>query len=355
MTRRVALLLGLVLTAACTGPRTRGSDTVRSSGSKPDWVAGASRSHPRDLYIAGVGMGDSRQAAEDRARGEIAKLFSSLVTVKTDFTESEGTRTGGAGSENSFSRSLSQNIQNVSQMAQEGVEIADNWQDSADRTYYALAVLERSKALSAVTERLTDLDGQTRDWKKRLDESTERLGQVQASMKLLALFKTRDVLANQYRVLDAEGKSPANPLNTAEIKGRASRAVAALIVLIDLSCTSDDNSLCGDEVETGVIAGLNELGMQAKAGTQVMPSDILITAELFTQPITGDVQWKWARSTVTVSLKDGRTGKIFVRFDAAERQASADLKEAARRSRASLSKKISRQTHDAIVGYFENQ
>lgn len=353
--RRIAWVLGLTLTVACAGPRTRSSQPGVASGPKPDWVAGPSKSHPRGLYVTGVGMGDSRQASEDRARGEISKLFSTVVTVKTDFTETEGTRSGGGATENSFSRALSQNVQSVSQMAQEGVEIVDNWQDPADRTYYALAVLERTKALTAVSEKITDLDRQSADWKGRLEENSERLGQVKASMKLLALFKTRDILSTQYRVLDAEGKSPANPLDVAEIKGRASRAVAALEVVVDLACTADDASLCGDEVETGVISGLNDLGFQAKAGPASMSADIFIQGSIKTLPISVDPQWKWARSTVTVSLKDGRTGKIFLRFDAAERQASADFKEAARRSRAALSKKISRQTHEAIVGYFENQ
>jgi hypothetical protein len=69
----------------------------------------------------------------------------------------------------------------------------------------------------------------------------------------------------------------------------------------------------------------------------------------------GKDAWKWARSSVTVSLKDAATSKTFLQFEASERQASADYREAVRRSLAALGKKVSLQISDGITTYFENQ
>ena len=56
-----------------------------------------------------------------------------------------------------------------------------------------------------------------------------------------------------------------------------------------------------------------------------------------------------------MSLKDARTSKVFLQFDASERAASADAKEALRRSLGSLGKKVSVKISEAITEYFENQ
>lgn len=112
-----------------------------------------------------------------------------------------------------------------------------------------------------------------------------------------------------------------------------------------------------DQVETGIIQGLNKFGMQAKARTsEGQAADIIVEGKVETKPMQGDgSRWRWARSTATVSLKDGRTSKIFARFDASDRQASADYNEAVRRSHAVLAKKVAEQINEAITSYFENQ
>ncbi len=63
---------------------------------------------------------------------------------------------------------------------------------------------------------------------------------------------------------------------------------------------------------------------------------------------------RWARTSVTVNLRDARSGKIFGRLEASERAASADYDEAVRRSAVAAAKKIADQIHRAINGYLES-
>lgn len=109
-----------------------------------------------------------------------------------------------------------------------------------------------------------------------------------------------------------------------------------------------------DEVETGIVKGLNSFGLHAKSGTS---GDIVVEGKVTTAPLetSGDKRWKWARTSVTVSIKDGRSGATIARFDATDRQASADYNEAVRRSYVELGKKVSEQVKEAITAYFENQ
>ncbi len=109
-------------------------------------------------------------------------------------------------------------------------------------------------------------------------------------------------------------------------------------------------------LETGVIQGLSKLGLQAKAGAGAQGADILVEGKIETVPLeVKDGQWKWARSTVSVSLKDGKSSKVFAQFDLSDRQASADYNEAVRRSHQALAKKVAEKVQEAITSYFENQ
>ena len=336
-------ILPILIVLACAA-------TVRANpkNPKPDWVDGSSMEYPRETYLTGVGSADDRATAEDRARGEISKIFRSQITVNSASEASESTvqRTGQK-DETSFSQSVADSVENVSKKVLVGVEVPEVWQDDASRVYYALAVLDKSKAVSGITDKITDFDAQVKQWNAQMVQATDKLPKVKAGMKLLALFKARKRLESDLRVLD--GKGMPDPVDEAAVKAAASKALSELDVAIDVSDKSR-------EVETGVVKALNSFGLQATAGAPQGAVDILVSGEVQTNPAEStDTRWTFARSYVTVSLKDGRTNKVFMQFDAAEKGSAGDYDTAAHRSLANLSKKVAQQIRDGITEYFENQ
>lgn len=321
---------------------------ARAKEPKPDWVDGQSMEYPREKYLTGVGSADDRASAEDRARGEIARIFSTAVTVRTSLSESESNTAQGSKSDTSFSQQVSQSIQTVSQQVLQDVSVVESWQDESVMKYYALAVLDRSKSVTVLTEKLGEFDKELAKWKEALDASTERLGRVKAAMKLLAVMSARADLNDQLRVVDSSGKGLASPVDEAGVRPQAAKALAALTVSVGVTGKGST------PVATGIVKGLAATGLQAKLGGSD-DADIVIDAKIETQTTDGKDAWKWARSTATVGLKDARSGKTFLQFDASDREASADSKEAVRRSHAALGKKVSTKISDAITSYFENQ
>jgi hypothetical protein len=332
--------------SACAGA---GRKSSSGGGSRPVWVEGESPKWPRAAYVTGVGSADDEEGAADRARGEISRVFSSAVSVDTSLEESE-TNIGQQGGKttSSFSQQVAQSVKTASKKMLEGVEITERWKDSATSRYYALATLNKGKAMIAVSEKTQALDADASQWKTRLDAAGEKFERAKAAAKLSLLLKGRLELENDRRVLG--GGPLASTVDVSAAKAAAAKALASLDVVV--IATGDH----ADELETGIVTGLVASGLMAKRGNAGDKGDLIVESKSSAAAVEGgDERWKWSRGTATVTLKDGREDKTFSRFDVSERTASADAGEARRRAAAGLAKKASEKVTLAIADFFQNQ
>ncbi len=321
-----------------------------SASAAPDWIDGKSRKYPRSRHLVGVGFGDDRAVAEDRARAAISRIFSTLVTARTDFVETERNVRKDGKSESSFSQSISENVQTASEAMLEGVDIVENWRDKKARRHYALAVLERVKGMTSLRERISEFDAQVGEWNKSMGEAEGRFNRVKAALKIKALLSARADLNAKLRVLDPGGRGQPLALNEAQVRSRIAKAISELEIIVDLRGRKSRM------VETGIVKALTALGLEAKRGRASEEADIVVEGDVETHRLRmKDERWKWARSSVTVVLKDARSDRIFLQFDSSSRQASAEYAEAVRRSLKKLSADVARSTSRGISEYFENQ
>ena len=344
--RLSALALTVFATGCASGART--AKTASSGGARPAWVEGESPRWPRAQYVLGVGGADDEDAAADRARGEISRVFASAINVDTTVDESESNLTQGGKTNSTFSQLVAQKIRTASRKMLEGVEIVERWKDSSSSRYYALAVLDKGKAMGAVEEKTQALDADAAHWKTRLDAADDKFERAKAAAKLAALLKGRLELENDRRVLG--GGSLPSTVDVAASKAAASKALAALDVVV--AATGEGAT----EIETGIVTGLVAEGLTAKRGNPGDKGDLVIEAKSSQQAVEGgDARWKWSRASATVTLKDGREDKTFSRFEVSERKAAADAGEARRRASAALAKKAAEQVSAAIADFFANQ
>ena len=227
MTKKI-LPIVMILACACT------ATTPVQAKPKPDWVDGESREFRRDSYLTGVGSADDRNTAQERARGEISKIFTSQMNVVSNSMSSESTQQAtGQKDQNSFSQSVALSVENISKKLLEGVEIEQTWQDEASRVWYALAVLEKAKSVSAVTDKIADMDAQVKQYYAQMVQAADKLPRVKAAMKLLAIFKARKGLEADLRVLD--GKGMPNPVDEAAVKAAAAKALLEIEIVVDIA------------------------------------------------------------------------------------------------------------------------
>ncbi|MEQ1919595.1 MAG: LPP20 family lipoprotein, partial [Elusimicrobiota bacterium] len=173
-----ALLAAVLMFSACGGAVVKKSS---AGGARPQWVEGESPKWPRSQFVTGVGSADDEEAAADRARGEISRIFSSNVSVDTAVDETESTVNSGGQTSTSFSQQLAQNVRTTSKKMLEGVEIVERWKDAASSRYYALATLNKGKAMGAVTEKTLALDADASLWKTKMDAAGDKFERAKAA------------------------------------------------------------------------------------------------------------------------------------------------------------------------------
>lgn len=143
--RHFLWLATLAALAACAG-RTQLESDLAIRGA-PDWVnKGTAYVNDRGgRLFHGVGaagpMGDSslqRATADDRARAEVARIFSSYVDVVSRDYQAASRSGERAASEQAVSRQ----IKNLTQVNLAGAKIVARWFDKRSQTVYAIAELD---------------------------------------------------------------------------------------------------------------------------------------------------------------------------------------------------------------------
>jgi hypothetical protein len=342
-----------VFLASCAsvGPKPEKPAAMAVAAARPSWIDGAAAEYPAGRFLTGVASSDDPAAAKDRARGEISKVFSTQITINTAVTSSEYSSGSQGKSAASSAQNVSQNVRAISQKNLEGVEIARTWRDGASGQYYALAVLERSKALAALEDKMRELDAQGRDAETQLAAAAEKLQKAKYALKLMDIPKAREALTADMRVLDpANVQAPGLDVNAA--KRDAARALSALDVALVMSAESSG------PVAAAVIKALNGLGIEAKTAASAVGADIAAECSVeFAAVPDADSQsrWRWCRGAAAVELKDPKTSRIFLNFDASVKEASSTAGEARLKAETALGRKIGPEILRGIAAYLENK
>jgi len=168
---RLAISLGLTtLLAACAhepGPN-HPVHGVNPDGT-PKWVHRGSGAydgeHGKCFYgvgiLAGVqNPGLARQAVDNRARGEIAKMFDLYIAaMMKDYQRST---TAGNFQASAEEQDIVSAQKTITEVTLRGVEVRDHWTDPRDNTLYALAILDMAGIMKGLDEQ-KQLNARIRD------------------------------------------------------------------------------------------------------------------------------------------------------------------------------------------------
>ena len=175
---RLLLMLALAALVACAG-QTRLESDLAIQGA-PEWVnKGTGYVNDKDgrLFHAvgsAASMGDvtlQRATADDRARAELARLFSSYLDVVSNDYQSAAK----SGDSKLSEEAVSRQIRNLSKVNLAGAKIIARWQDKKTNIVYAIAELDVKQIKSTVAS-AQDMNGDVRRYvESNVDNIFDRL------------------------------------------------------------------------------------------------------------------------------------------------------------------------------------
>lgn len=273
------------------------SSAVMSSGGSPGWVQSEPDMYPNSQYLSATGSASKMEQAKARALSSLAKIFE--VQIREVSTTSQDVQTSKKDDVETVKKSqrIASTVNLKTDKMVQGARIAEQWQSSADLTYYALAVLDRAQAGNNIRGEIN-----------RLDEETEytlnqQAGRVDALLRISDLHQARSLQQDRYtlqqtlKIIDLKGNGMPAKWNTAELNERLQQALRAL----PLQTT----------VEVDDIGGLNNVVQAAvsKAGFTNNNHGYQLAASLEAQNPVKKNDWYWLRATLIIELlaHDGMT------------------------------------------------
>jgi hypothetical protein len=207
---------------------------------EPAWVKDISKGCNQKRELCAVGMGVGKGQATRYARNELAKIFE--VKLSSKF-KSSLTSSGKEALEE-----LSEEIEESTDMALEGMSIKATYEDSTD--YYALAIINKSKVSSGLRRQI-----------KKIDEKMNVLkneDNAAAAMKLERQFLKREALLKKYHFLS--GGTIQSPVSFAEIFAKKKATVSNMVIHVYVD--EDDPKL----MEAAIVKSLSDAGYRITTG-----------------------------------------------------------------------------------------
>ena len=293
---RFNVLISVLLITACMQ-----STAVISTGDAPEWLQGEPDMYPNFKYLSATGSASKSEQAKARALSNLAKIFEvQIKEVSTTSQDIESRKKDGLETVEQRARIASTVNLKTDKMVQ-GARISEQWQNSTDLTYHALAILDRNQAGNNIRGEMRRLDEETQ---YALDQQVNRndaLLKISDLHKANTLQHDRQTLQKTLKIIDVKGKGATSKWNLAELNEQLQQALRAL----PLRTT----------VKVDDIGGLNNIlqGAASREGFSVSdnigsPGYQLAASLEAQQPIIKD-DWHWLRATLKIELigQDGIT------------------------------------------------
>ncbi|MDE3118024.1 MAG: LPP20 family lipoprotein [Nitrospirota bacterium] len=226
----------------------------------PAWILGPSKDYPPDQYLTGVGQADAQDAANDRAYGAVAKIFKAEVTAQArdweSFLQFENRGT------TAVERRLTlDHVTNVStDKVLENVRIMSGWSDDKTGQHYALAVMNRAQAGTAMLGRIGELDDTVETELKEFRQAQDKLAKLRHLRRAIKSLVLREAHNADLRIIRQSGQGAASTYKVAELTAELEQFMATnLAISVDVSGTQ------AEPVRRAVMEGLIREGLPVLA------------------------------------------------------------------------------------------
>ena len=256
------------------------------TSSQPSWLDQPAENYSQERYLSAVGEADSRNAANDRALANLAKIFEVAIKDQSlDFSEAQIT-TGESGRVTTNKQSIARYVSTEAKHVLEGAQVVETWQSDDGRSF-ALAVLEKAPAERRFREGIRSAD---RKIAERVSYASQ---QAPNPVAALAVLKQARTIENQRSNLNrnlsvVSGKGIPAQYDQAKLE----MLLRDALVTLHFSVVADSAQL-----QQNLESAVSALGITLDEG-----SSYQLTASMDTDDIQQKQGWYWLRGSTELSL-----------------------------------------------------
>lgn len=270
------------------------------ASSRPDWTdSGKSEQYPSNRYLTGIGTATDLESAKDRARANLAKVFSANISeVTEDITRHTSKR--GSGAEQLFNdERVERIISSRTEHVLTGSSIAETWQEQKTNTYYVLATISRSQAENNLLQEITRLDDATRIYVNRAQKERDILRKIRAASNAVDAQVARLAFQRNLRIVDASGRGAPTKWKISKLNSDLERLLHR--VRISPQVVNDT----AGALRTSTSAALSMAGFQV---SDSKTAEFVLESRFDLENIGYRDKWYWTRGVLEVTLKERATG-----------------------------------------------
>ena len=230
----VFVLSGLVFgLMGCSG----GATAQQTASSPPNWFLSPEEAYSESRYLTAVASASSAQAAQDKAFGNLARIFEADIQASQALREEyEEVQRGGTVTQSQQDTRMITRSDIRSNQKLLNSEVLE--QQQVGDTYYAMVGMERQETVSIYTEEIETNRSKIKDYRATAQQTENPITRLAFLQKALVFAKVNDRLVTQRNIV-AGGAAPsagASPVTALEKSVREAQAACPVVV----QAASDD-------------------------------------------------------------------------------------------------------------------
>lgn len=289
-----------------------GGATAQSDSGPPEWFLNPDDVYADGQYLTAVASGPSAQAAQDRAFGNLARIFEADIEASQELRDDyrEAKQNGNVTNSEQDTRLITKSDVRANQQLL-NTEVLE--QDEVDDTHYALVGMHRRETIDIYSQEIESNRQKIEDYRATAQETSKPITRLAFLQRALVLAQANERLVTQRNIV-AGGTAPdmsfSSPLTTLEKDVENAQSNCPVVVRSEASDIPSS-------LQTQLGATLEAAGFRVID----RPDDAILEARLEYEerPALESREQEFLRWTLAVELTDQTTGQTLETFTTEER------------------------------------
>jgi hypothetical protein len=327
-----ALGLAAVLGSCATG----GGNAPSPVKQEPIWVETPEALYPTFDYITGVGAGGDRNHAEQQAFGALVAYFGQSVRADLHSIESYHEAVSSGAVEVSGDTQVRNSIQTSASLDRLiGAEIREHWDDG--RTFYALAVLEKSTAVRLYSDLL---DANQRMIERLTNLAPEEKNTLDGFSRYRFAADAADANAVYADILSLIDGRSRNRAKGDEYRLEAAQIAANIPIAVSINPAPAGDEVRFDRIQSAFAAALNKQGFRSGGGGSRYTLEVRFSLSPDERPGSSN---QFIRYVVNAALIDSEGAGALFTYSINNREGHLSLDAAKDRAVSAAEKRIAQE------------